>query len=60
VRNFFKIVLSVLAALFGIQSRSKADEDFKQPGPWVYIVVGIVFIVLLVVGLAAIVSHVAP
>lgn len=60
MRNFFKIVLSVLAAIFGIQSSKKAEDDFQQPGPWAYIITGIIFIILLVIGLLTIVSHVVP
>jgi hypothetical protein len=57
---FYKIVLSVIAALFGIQSSKKANEDFKETSPWIFIIIGIVLIVLLVLGLVSVVRFVAP
>jgi hypothetical protein len=56
---FHKIFMSVLAALFGIQSAKKASEDFEEPSPWVFIFIGIFLIVLLVIGLLTVVIKVA-
>lgn len=55
---FYQIVLSVLAAVFGIQSSKKASEDFKETSPWVFILIGVVFLVLFVSTLAFVVSRV--
>jgi hypothetical protein len=55
-----KIILSVLAALFGIQSRNKADQDFQESSPWVFIIIGIILVLMLVFGLLTVVHFVAP
>jgi uncharacterized membrane protein len=57
---FHKILMSVLAALFGIQSAKKASDDFEESSPWVFILIGIFLIILLVIGLLTIVMKVAP
>lgn len=54
-----KIVLSVLAAIFGIQSSKKADQDFQETSPWIFILIGIVFLILFVSGLMLVVSRVS-
>jgi len=56
--SLWRTFTSVLAAFFGVQASSKAQEDFNQPSPWVFILIGIVLLVLLVLGLASIVSFV--
>lgn len=53
-----KVILSVFAALFGVQSSKKAGEDFEEPSPWIFVIIGIILIVLLVFGLVMIVSKV--
>jgi len=57
---FHKIVLSVIAALFGIQSSKKANEDFKETSPWAFIIIGIILVILFVMGLLTVVHAVAP
>lgn len=54
--SFFRALFSVLAAFFGVQASKNAQEDFKQPGPWVFILIGITLLFLLVIGLATVVS----
>lgn len=38
-----KILQSVLAGAFGVQSARRHEEDFSSHSPWPYIVAGIVF-----------------
>lgn len=58
--NFFSVIISVLAALFGVQTEENRQRDFAKGRPLVYIAVGIVFIVLFVVSLLLIVNWVLP
>lgn len=49
--RLLKIIQSVLAAAFGVQSGNKYKEDFEATGPLPYIIVGLIltagFILLL-------------
>lgn len=58
--RFWDIVVSVLAALFGVQSDKNRQRDFNHGNPAVYIAVGAVFVVLFVLSLILVVSWVAP
>lgn len=42
------VVLSVVAALFGVQSESNRQQDFDQQSPWPFILGGIIAIVFFV------------
>lgn len=53
-----KVLQSVLAAAFGVQSGKRHQEDFSSHSPWPYIIAGILFTVGFVVMLALIVSWV--
>jgi F0F1-type ATP synthase assembly protein I len=53
-----KILLSVIAALFGIQSSKKAQDDFKETSPWVFIFIGIGLLFCLIAGLVTVVHFV--
>ena len=51
------VILSVLAAAFGVQNRSNLEKDFNARGSmYIYIVAGIVFTTLFVGTLATVVS----
>lgn len=52
------IISSVLAAGFGIQSQKNRERDFENGSPGDYIVVGIIFVVVLVVGMIMFVNSV--
>jgi hypothetical protein len=54
--SFLKILGSTLAAAFGVQSRSKLEEDFQQSSPLPFIVAGILFTLVFVVTLVFIVK----
>jgi len=53
-----QVIGSVLAAAFGVQSKENRERDFQHGKPIVFIVTGIVFTVLFVLGMIAIVSTV--
>ncbi|MFC4260471.1 DUF2970 domain-containing protein [Marinobacter lacisalsi] len=53
-----KVLQSVLAGAFGVQSGKRHQEDFSSHSPWPYIIAGIIFTVGFVVALALIVSWV--
>ncbi|MFL1405206.1 DUF2970 domain-containing protein [Marinobacter sp. M1N3S26] len=53
-----KVLQSVLAGAFGVQSGKRHQEDFSSHSPWPYIIAGILFTVGFVVVLALIVSWV--
>lgn len=58
--SFLKVVQSVLASAFGIQSQEKYQQDFSQTTIAPYIIVGIIFVVLLVLGLVTLVKWLTP
>lgn len=52
--NFWQILVSVLGALFGVQSSKVRERDFSGARPWwVYVLVGVgvvlLFIILLLI-----------
>lgn len=53
-----KILLSVIAALFGIQSSKKAQADFQETSPWVFVGFGVLLVILLVTSLMLVVRSV--
>jgi uncharacterized membrane protein YidH (DUF202 family) len=60
--TFFQVLLSVLAAIFGVQSSKNRERDFKKGDPKQFIAVYIVIvitIVLLMIALVNVVIHFA-
>ncbi len=53
--NFFQIVLSVIAAAFGVQSSKNRERDFKGGNIYVYIAAGVIFTAVFVVAVILIV-----
>ncbi|WP_286219777.1 DUF2970 domain-containing protein [Marinobacter apostichopi] len=51
-----KIMQSILAGAFGVQSDKRRQEDFASHSPWPYIIAGVLFTVSFVVGLILIVQ----
>ncbi len=39
--GFGSVIFSVLASMFGVQSRRRHQQDFAAGGPWKYVVVGL-------------------
>lgn len=54
--GFFAVMLSVIAAAFGVQSEDNRERDFSQGNPVVYIVAGLVFTAVFVLTLIGIVA----
>ena len=54
--GFFAMILSVLASAFGVQSQQNYERDFNQGKLAGYIVTGVIFGALLVLGLASLVN----
>lgn len=54
------VLLSVVAAAFGVQSEKNRERDFSEGNPIVYIVAGLVFTVLFVLTLIGVVMLVLP
>lgn len=52
----FKVMQSILAGAFGVQSDKRREEDFSSHSPWPYIIAGILFTASFVVGLIVIVN----
>lgn len=50
------VTMSVLAAMFGVQSDKNRERDFQQGNAIHYIIGGIVFVVLFVVSIAGLVN----
>jgi len=56
--SLFKVVLSVMAAMFGVQSSKNRDRDFAKGRPAAYIIVGLVMTVLFILTLWLVVKFV--
>ncbi|MCL6269848.1 DUF2970 domain-containing protein [Sansalvadorimonas sp. 2012CJ34-2] len=54
----FSVIQSTLAAAFGVQSEKKRQQDFANGHPGYYIISGIIFTALFVVGLALLVGYI--
>ena len=46
--GLFKVVTSVFAAMFGVQSAKNRERDFQHGRPAAYIIVGLIMTVLFV------------
>jgi len=46
--SLWQVILSVLAAMFGVQSGKARERDFTHGNPWVFIVVGIIAVMVFV------------
>lgn len=54
--TFFEVMLSVLASAFGVQSSKNRERDFAKGNPVHFIMVGILFTVIFVVGMVLLVN----
>lgn len=54
--SVLKVMQSILAGAFGVQSDKRREEDFSSHSPWPYIIAGILFTASFVVGLIVIVN----
>ncbi|OHU86128.1 DUF2970 domain-containing protein [Pseudoalteromonas amylolytica] len=58
--NWLRVVQSVIAALFGVQSDKKYHEDFEKPKALPYLIVGIILVTTFVVALSIMVNYIVP
>lgn len=58
--GFFRLLISVLGAAIGVQKREIYEHDFQHGKPIVFIVAGLVFTILLILGLYGIVQWILP
>lgn len=56
--SLFKVVLSVMAAMFGVQSSKNRERDFSKGRPAAYIIVGIFMTLLFILTLWLVVKFV--
>lgn len=56
--GFWSVVISTIAAAFGVQSRQNQERDFQHGNIWVFIVSGLVFTVLFVLAVYLLVQTV--
>ncbi|MDT7526781.1 DUF2970 domain-containing protein [Pseudidiomarina sp. GXY010] len=50
------VIVSVLAAMFGVQTEANRKRDFNNGNPLLFIGIGVVFAVLFVLGLVLLVN----
>ncbi len=56
LREFWQVLVSVAASMFGVQSHSNYQRDFQKNSFAPFLVVGVVFVILLVLLLVVIVN----
>jgi len=56
--GFLSILQSVVAAMFGVQSDKKRQQDFESGHPGSYIFVGVIMVIVFVLTLVAIVNSI--
>ncbi len=56
--GFRQVVMSVLAAVFGVQSEHNRQRDFRKGDPRDYIAVYVVLVIALVIGMIVVVNMV--
>lgn len=54
--SFWNIIVSVLAAMFGVQTEGNRKRDFNQKNPLPYLIVGIVILIFFVFSVYGLVS----
>jgi len=54
--GFLAVIVSVLAAMFGVQTEANRKRDFNKGNPLLFIGIGVVFAVLFVLGLVLLVN----
>lgn len=54
--SLYQVVLSVLAAAFGVQSSKNGERDLSSGNPYIFIIAGLIFTVLFVLTIIAVVN----
>ena len=49
--GFWAVVVSIIAAAFGVQSDKNRERDFSKGNLWIFIAGGLIFTVLFVLGI---------
>jgi hypothetical protein len=57
---FWRVVLSVLQASFGVQNPQNRERDFNSRSIWPFVTAALIFTVLFVLGVALVVKLVLP
>lgn len=57
---FWRVVLSVLQASFGVQTSSNRERDFSKGSFWPFVVAAFIFTIVFILTIAGIVSLVLP
>jgi hypothetical protein len=58
--GLFRLLISVLGAAIGVQKREIYEHDFQHGKPIVFIAAGLVFTILLILGLYGLVQWILP
>jgi uncharacterized membrane protein YidH (DUF202 family) len=56
--SIFQVILSVLAAMIGVQSHESHKRDFENGNPIHYISIGILFVFIFVMALISLVNYI--
>jgi len=54
--SLFRVVLSVISAMFGVQSTKNQERDFAKGKPAAYIIVGLIMTLLFILTIWTVVS----
>lgn len=54
--GLFSTIQSVLGAMFGVQSPSQREKDFEEGSPTQFIVGGLIFVIVFILGIIYIVN----
>ncbi len=54
--GFFGVLQSVLAAMFGVQSEAKREQDFANGNPAEFIFLGIIMVILFILTIVWVVN----
>jgi len=56
--SLWQVIVSVLAALFGVQSAKARERDFTKGNPWAFVIIGLILVTLFVLILVVVVKMV--
>ena len=56
--TWFRYILSVLQAFFGVQSSENRDRDFEQGNPLIFFVLGLVITIIFMASLFLFVNYI--
>lgn len=56
--TWLQYIISILQALFGVQSSQNRDRDFEQGNPVIFFVLAIVITIVFIISLFLLVNHI--